>query len=58
MGVVGELHPEVAATYDIAVPCAVFEISTDPLFELRPQPRTYREVSRQPVVRRDVAPTA
>jgi phenylalanyl-tRNA synthetase beta chain len=55
VGVVGELHPEVAAAYRIDVPCAVFELDLGALQALPRREVRYREVSRQPQVRRDLA---
>jgi len=55
LGVVGELHPDVAARFGIDVDCAVFEID---LASLVGRPRVtarFGEVSRHPAVRRDVA---
>jgi phenylalanyl-tRNA synthetase beta chain len=55
VGVVGELHPEVAAAYKIDVPCAVIEVDVSALQKLPPREVRYRDVSRQPQVRRDLA---
>ena len=55
LGVLGELHPEVAAAFEIDVPCAVFELELEALIAAPPPQRRYSEVSRQPLVRRDVA---
>jgi phenylalanyl-tRNA synthetase beta chain len=55
LGSVGELHPEVAAAYGITAPCAVLALELAPLLgEPAPVP-AFREVSRYPAVRRDVA---
>jgi phenylalanyl-tRNA synthetase beta chain len=55
VGMVGELHPAVAAAYKIDVPCAAIEIELGALEALpKPEP-CYREISRQPRVRRDLA---
>jgi phenylalanyl-tRNA synthetase beta chain len=55
IGAVGELHPEVAAGFEIEVPCAVLELDLDALGRL-PTPETrVREISRFPQVRRDLA---
>jgi phenylalanyl-tRNA synthetase beta chain len=57
VGMVGELHPAVAAAYKIDVPCAAIEIELGALEALpKPEP-CYREISRQPRVRRDIAVT-
>ena len=55
VGIVGELHPEVAAHFALDVPCALIEFD---LGRLEAQPRrakAFREVSRQPAARRDLA---
>lgn len=55
LGAVGEIHPDVARNFDIDVPCALFELELAPLLAGAAGPARYREVSRQPAVRRDVA---
>jgi len=55
VGSVGELHPQVATHFGIDVPCAVFEMDLDALRALAPDPPQFREVSRQPLARRDIA---
>ena len=55
VGAVGELHPEVAAAFEIEVPCALLEVNLDALLELEPGGRRFREVSREPAVHRDLA---
>lgn len=55
IGSVGELHPEVAAQFDLDVRCAVAVLDLGALAALRPEPPRYQEVSRQPQVRRDLA---
>jgi len=55
LGSVGELHPEVAASYGIAGPCAVITLELAPLLAETPREPVFREVSRYPAVRRDVA---
>ncbi len=55
LGAVGELHPDVAGHFAIDVPCALFELDLGPLLAGTAQPARYRDVSRQPAVRRDVA---
>ncbi len=54
-GFVGELHPEVAARFELAVPCALLELSLSALARLPRRSAAVREVSRQPGVRRDLA---
>jgi phenylalanyl-tRNA synthetase beta chain len=55
IGSLGELHPEVAAAFDIDVPCAAAELDLMPLLSRSPEPLSVRPVSRHPLVRRDVA---
>ncbi len=55
IGAVGELHPDVAAQFEIDVPCALLEIDLGALQRCAPRDHRYREVSRFPQVRRDVA---
>jgi phenylalanyl-tRNA synthetase beta chain len=55
IGSVGELHPETAGRFDIDVPCAVFELDLSALAELPRRGARFREPSRQPGVRRDLA---
>ena len=55
VGVVGELHPETAARFEIDASCAIFALDLDAIAATSPAPVKYREVSRQPSVRRDLA---
>jgi phenylalanyl-tRNA synthetase beta chain len=55
VGAVGELHPAVAAAFEIDVPCALLDLDLDALFRAPRQERRYREVSRQPRARRDLS---
>ena len=55
VGVIGELHPETAARFEIDAPCALFVLDLDAISALPVAPVRYREVSRQPSVRRDLA---
>jgi phenylalanyl-tRNA synthetase beta chain len=55
IGAVGELHPDVAAGFDIEAPCAVLEIDLGSLLSCARREPRYREVSRFPQVRRDIA---
>jgi phenylalanyl-tRNA synthetase beta chain len=55
LGAVGELHPAVAAHFEIGLPCALIEVDLSGVAELPQRPASYREVSRQPRVRRDLA---
>jgi phenylalanyl-tRNA synthetase beta chain len=52
---VGELHPEVAARFEIDVPCAIIELDLAAVEGMSEQPRQYVTISRQPTVRRDIA---
>jgi phenylalanyl-tRNA synthetase beta chain len=55
VGMVGELHPAVAAAYGIDVPCAAIEIDLGALEVLPRRDPRYRDIPRQPRVRRDIA---
>jgi len=55
VGLVGELHPEVAAGFDLDVPCALLELDLSALQGAEKKEVQFREVSREPAVRRDVA---
>lgn len=55
VAVVGELHPDVAATFGIRVPAALLVADLSALGELPARLPRYHEVSRQPSVRRDLA---
>jgi phenylalanyl-tRNA synthetase beta chain len=55
IGSVGELHPEAAARFGIEVPCVVFELALDELLEAPRRETEFREISRQPAARRDLA---
>ncbi len=52
---VGELHPKVAAHYDIHVPAAIFEVDLKELEGLGVRPVRFRDVSSHPAVQRDIA---
>ena len=52
---VGELHPEVAADFQIDVPCAVIELNLSALELRAPHDPQYQEISPYPRVRRDLA---
>lgn len=51
----GELHPSVAAAFEIDAPTAVLIIDVEALDGLREESTSYREVSRHPRMRRDLA---
>jgi phenylalanyl-tRNA synthetase beta chain len=55
VGSVGELHPDVAARFEVDAPCAVLELDLSALAELGPTCAQYEEISRQPHVTRDIA---
>jgi phenylalanyl-tRNA synthetase beta chain len=55
VGSVGELHPDVATAFGLDVGCAVMELDLEVLEALPQQELQFREVSRQPNVRRDLA---
>ena len=55
LGCMGELHPRVAATFEIDGPCAWFELNLTALSAAEKKDVQFREVSREPSVRRDVA---
>jgi phenylalanyl-tRNA synthetase beta chain len=52
---VGELHPEVAAAFELDVPCALVVADVDALDALKSEPAKYREASKHPRVVRDIA---
>ena len=55
IGWIGELHPRWQKKYELPEPLVAFEVDAEPLLRL-PLPR-YRELSRFPPVRRDLAVT-
>jgi phenylalanyl-tRNA synthetase beta chain len=55
VGAAGELHPDVAACFGIDRPCAVCELDLGALAQVPRETPRYREVSRHPSVRRDLA---
>jgi phenylalanyl-tRNA synthetase beta chain len=55
LGIVGELHPQVAAAFEIDAPCALLELDLDALAATEKREFQFREVSREPSIRRDVA---
>jgi len=55
VGCVGELHPEVAAAFGLDVPGAYLEIDLTSLEAAGKKDVQFREVSREPAVRRDVS---
>ncbi|MBV9214382.1 MAG: phenylalanine--tRNA ligase subunit beta, partial [Actinobacteria bacterium] len=54
LGWVGEVHPEVAAQWDLESASA-FEIDADELAALAPGPRPFRDLTSYPAVRQDIA---
>jgi phenylalanyl-tRNA synthetase beta chain len=55
IGCLGELHPDAAASFEIAADCALIELDLSAILDLPREKRSYREVSRHPQVRRDLA---
>jgi phenylalanyl-tRNA synthetase beta chain len=55
IGSIGELHPDVAARFEIDVACALLEIDLDRAALAPRRQASFREVSRFPQVRRDLA---
>jgi phenylalanyl-tRNA synthetase beta chain len=55
VGSVGELHPKVASEFGIDLPCAIFELNLSALLAVKKREFSFREVSREPSVRRDLA---
>jgi len=55
VGALGELHPETAARFEIDAPCGALVLDLDAIAAQPPAAPRYREVSRQPGVRRDLA---
>ncbi len=55
VGGVGELHPDVAARFEIDAPCVLLTLDLDALAAAPPAAHRLVEPSRQPQVRRDLA---
>jgi len=55
IGSIGELHPDVAMAFALDTRCAVLELDLEALAALPQAEPRYRDVSRQPSVRRDLA---
>jgi phenylalanyl-tRNA synthetase beta chain len=55
VGHVGELHPAVRADLGIEQACAMFELNLSALLAVKKREFQFREVSREPAVRRDLA---
>lgn len=55
VGALGELHPEVATAFEIDAPCALIELNLTALDAVKTREIQFREVSREPQVRRDIA---
>jgi phenylalanyl-tRNA synthetase beta chain len=55
VGWVGELHPEVATAFELDVPAAYLELDLTALQAAEKKDVQFREVSREPAVRRDVS---
>ncbi len=55
LGVLGELHPDVAAAYELAAPAVVFDLDLDVLSRVTKRGLRVRPLPRFPSVRRDFA---
>ncbi len=56
VGVVGELHPDVAASFELSTqPVSLFELEVEKLLPFVEQPRTYQPIPKFPGVVRDIA---
>jgi phenylalanyl-tRNA synthetase beta chain len=55
VAVVGELHPETAARFEIEAPTAMLVVDLEALGRVRRRDPQYREISYHPSVRRDLA---
>ena len=56
VGVIGELHPDVATDFDISSePVCLFEIEVEKLLPFAERPRTFRSIPRYPSTDRDIA---
>ncbi len=55
VGNVGEVHPNVSADFGIEPACAMFELNLSALLAVKKREFEFREVSREPSVRRDLA---
>ncbi len=55
IGNVGELHPTISQNFDIEPRCAMFELNLSALLAVKKREFQFREVSREPSVRRDLA---
>ena len=55
IGSLGELHPEVARSFELDVPAALVEVDLGALATSSPSRPLFREPSREPAIRRDLA---
>lgn len=55
LGVLGEIHPDVAENYDLEVSCYVAEIDLDKLYEYAKTSKSYKALPKYPAVTRDIA---
>jgi phenylalanyl-tRNA synthetase beta chain len=55
IGSIGELHPDVAARFEIDAPCGLLELDLERALRAPRRAPAFREVSRFPQVRRDLA---
>jgi phenylalanyl-tRNA synthetase beta chain len=54
-GWIGELHPLVAAAWDIDVPAVAFEVDVDAVTDAAPNVPAYEDLTSYPAVRQDLA---
>ncbi|MGM9973526.1 MAG: phenylalanine--tRNA ligase subunit beta [Clostridiaceae bacterium] len=55
LGILGEIHPDVADNYGIEVPCYIAEINLDELYALADLVKKYKALPKYPAVTRDLA---
>jgi phenylalanyl-tRNA synthetase beta chain len=55
LAVLGEVHPEIAARFDLRERALLLELDVDALAAVATTDRTYRDVPRYPAVKRDLA---
>ncbi len=55
IGVIGEVHPQVLANFDIAEKAYLFELDVERLFSVASKPLVYKAASKYPSVTRDIA---
>lgn len=55
LGVIGEIHPEVAENFDLEQKCYVFQLNFDKLVELAGEEKKYVPLPKYPATERDLA---